>query len=169
MKEFTQISAVGYNVARGNPFSVYGETLLISIQMILIHTLFLIFGSKDKKKIFFVILIPILLVFWTALHPEYFPNYVIENAMIVQIVLCSHHLIIVSGARILQIIEIHKLKATGSLSIITVGLSVLGNCARLSTALVEVADDLLFGLSVLIALVLNGYILTTFFFFKEGK
>lgn len=66
----------------------------------------------------------------------------------------------------MQIYEIHKVKSTGSLSEITCGLVVLGNLSRLGTALVEVADDYLFKISVINALALNGYILLSFLIFK---
>jgi hypothetical protein len=41
----------------------------------------------------------------------------------------------------------------------------LGNLARLATAFVEVADDLLFRASVINGLALNGYTLLCFFIF----
>lgn len=46
-------------------------------------------------------------------------------------------------------------------------MNVLGNLSRLATALVEVADDLLYRASFIVALLLNGYILLCFFIFKN--
>ena len=40
------MSAIAYNVSRGNPFSVYGETVLISIQIVIVHLLFIIYSTK---------------------------------------------------------------------------------------------------------------------------
>ena len=73
----------------------------------------------------------------------------------------------VSGARLLQIIEIHKVHSTGSLSEITWILTVLGNLSRLATALVEVADDYLYKISVFNAIAMNGYILLSFLIFRN--
>jgi len=84
----TQISAVAYNIYRSNPFSVYGETLLITLQMIVIHLLFAIFDGK-KRTFYAFTLIPVLVIFWAAFHSEYFPQYVLENTITVQIILCN--------------------------------------------------------------------------------
>ena len=75
----------------------------------------------------------------------------------------------VSRARLLQIIEIHKVRSTGSLSEITWILTVLGNLSRPATALVEVADDYLYKISVFnaIAIAMNGYILLSFLIFSN--
>jgi len=50
-------------------------------------------------------------------------------------------------------------RSTGSLSEITWTLTILGNLSRLATALVEVADDYLYKISVFNAIAMNGYIL----------
>ena len=72
----------------------------------------------------------------------------------------------VAGARLFQIFQIHKIKSTGSVSLITYGLSVLGNIARVATALVEVKDDVKLILSYILAFLLNAYIVLCFFIFK---
>jgi hypothetical protein len=68
-----------------------------------------------------------------------------------------------------QIFAIHRNKSTGSLSIITCGLTVLGNLARLTTAFVEVSHDYKYGISVFNACAMNIYILVCFFIFDEKK
>lgn len=45
-------------------------------------------------------------------------------------------------------------------------MNVLGNLSRLATALVEVADDLLYRASFIVAFLMNGYILLCFFIFR---
>jgi hypothetical protein len=90
MQTFTQLSAVAYNINRDNPFSVYGETLFIAIQCALIAALFLIYADpKESKAKYICTLLLVGAVFYAALHPSYFPKYIIENAMIAQMLLCT--------------------------------------------------------------------------------
>ena len=89
--------------------------------------------------------------------------------IIFQMVVCKKWSYLVSGARLFQIFNIHKLKSTGSVSLITYGLSVLGNLARVVTSLVEVKDDFKLILSHVLAFGLNAYIVLCFFIFREKK
>ena len=76
---------------------------------------------------------------------------------------------VVAASRLTQIYQIHKIKSTGSVSLITYGLSVLGNLARVATALVEVKDDVKLLLSFVLAFLLNFYIVLCFFIFRAPK
>ena len=76
---------------------------------------------------------------------------------------------LVSSARLTQIFQIHKIASTGSVSLITYGLSVIGCLARIITALVEINDFKLL-LSYVLAFTLNSYIVFCFFLFRsKGK
>ena len=69
---------------------------------------------------------------------------------------------LVSSARIAQIYEIWRNKSTGSLSIITCALVFIGNLARLYTIIIEADNDWLFKASVILASILNGFIVFQF-------
>ena len=84
-----------------------------------------------------------------------------------QMVVCKLYGNLVAGARLLQIYQIHKIKSTGSVSLITYGLSTLGNVARIITGLVEVREDKKLLLSFLLAFTLNAYIVFCFFLFRK--
>jgi hypothetical protein len=89
MQVFTQLSAVAYNIYRSNPFSVYGETLFIAIQCIFILFLFILYGEGSKRILYLLTLLPVGAVFYAAINPAYFPRYIIDNAMVAQIILCT--------------------------------------------------------------------------------
>lgn len=66
--------------------------------------------------------------------PHHLPYFVIEHSIIVQTVLSIFKLIIsVCTSRMSQIIEVYKIKSTGSLALITWALSLLGNIGRIAT------------------------------------
>ena len=77
LEEINSIAAFAYNIYRGNPFSIYGETLLIAYQMLLIEALFIIFDRERRTKA--LLLLPLLLAFFVAgYYPELglFPTYI---------------------------------------------------------------------------------------------
>jgi uncharacterized membrane protein YhfC len=93
MQASTQLSAVAYNVYRENHFSVYGETLFIAIQCAIILSLFIFYGEANRRTFYILTLIPVAGMFYAAINPAYFPRYIIDNAMIAQIILCTTSLI----------------------------------------------------------------------------
>lgn len=81
---------MAYNIFKGNPFSIYGETLLITYQMIVIHGLFIVFDKQRRVKA--MLLLPLVVAFFVAgYYPELglFPNYIFENMITFQMVLCT--------------------------------------------------------------------------------
>lgn len=89
------LCAVAYNISRDNPFSVYGEMLLISFQCVFILLLFVFYADEKsgKRKVYLTTLVPVGVVFWSALNPKYFPAYITDHAMVAQIVLCKFFMI----------------------------------------------------------------------------
>lgn len=92
IQSFTNLCAVAYHINKENPFSVFGETLLIAIQMVVIHLLFIIYSppSSNSKTTYILSLLPVLVIFWAAFNPTYFPNYVLENTLVIQMILCNY-------------------------------------------------------------------------------
>jgi mannose-P-dolichol utilization defect protein 1 len=75
LEEITQIASVAYNIYRNNPFSIYGETLLITYQMMVIHALFIIL-DKDNRLKASLLFPPIVSFFLIGYYPEWnlFPS-----------------------------------------------------------------------------------------------
>jgi hypothetical protein len=68
-----------------------------------------------------------------------------------------------------QIIEVFKLKSTGSLALATWGLSLLGNVGRIATIAVEASGDYKFLLSMVAVAVLNATIVFQFYLYRNSK
>lgn len=82
---------MAYNVYRENPFSVYGETFFIAFQCAIILSLYIFYGEANRRTFYILALIPVAGMFYAAINPAYFPKYIIDHAMIAQIVLCTPH------------------------------------------------------------------------------
>lgn len=68
-----------------------------------------------------------------------------------------------------QIIEVFKLRSTGSLALTTWALSLLGNIGRIITIVVEASNDWKFLLSMVSVAVLNATIVFQFYLFRNAK
>lgn len=60
--------------------------------MVVIHLLFLAFDGQ-RRTFYGLALIPVLVVFWAAFNPEFFPTYILEDTITVQMVLCNKYFI----------------------------------------------------------------------------
>lgn len=135
-----------YSWYRGNPFSIYGENVFILAQNLLIMFLFLIYGRNVPKEgaqpgknvitRYGVILGFFCLSMFLTQNPLSWPPAFINCSMIIQIMLCKYILILVSTARLTQILHIYRCKSTGSLALLTCLLVFLGNLGRLFTVFV---------------------------------
>lgn len=90
LEEITQIASVAYNIYRNNPFSIYGETLLITYQMMVIHVLFIIL-DKDNRLKASLLFPPIVAFFLIGYYPEWnlFPSHIFEHMIVFQMVICN--------------------------------------------------------------------------------
>jgi hypothetical protein len=68
-----------------------------------------------------------------------------------------------------QIIEVYRLKSTGSLALITFALTVIGNVARITTILFEAKIDYKFLISIVSVALLNFYIVLQFYLYRNAK
>lgn len=68
-----------------------------------------------------------------------------------------------------QIIEVFKLKSTGSLALTTWALSLLGNIGRIATIAVEASSDYKFLLSMVSVAILNATIVFQFYLYRNSK
>ena len=86
----TQFSVVAYNISKQNPLSVYGERFMVGLQGIIVAILFLIYHKNSglpSREIGGLLII--LIIIWAAINPAYFPNYILDNVLIVQIFVCN--------------------------------------------------------------------------------
>ena len=74
-----------------NPFSIYGERFMVAIQITIVAVLFIVYSNKKVglpiKEICGLVII--IIIFWTAVNPVYFPKYILDNILIAQIILCK--------------------------------------------------------------------------------
>lgn len=68
-----------------------------------------------------------------------------------------------------QIMEVIRLKSTGSLALTTYALSLLGNIGRIATIMVEASNDHKFLLSMAAVAVLNATIVFQFWWYRNSK
>ncbi len=155
LETLTLLHASTYSIRYGIPFSVYGESLIILAQNLLIVLLFWVYSktiSAGEKVILFT--------FFTA-HA-----YLLFSG---SRFLDDHHWALVQqsnmglmvASRIPQILTNFQNKSTGQLAFFTFLLNFLGGIARLATVMVE-TDDFLYQLQYIIGVSLNGIIVLQF-------
>jgi len=132
-------------IKKGNPFSLWGELLLIFLQNMVLMGLARSFSEGRDPSI--VVLLGVFAFVGAALAGP-----------IPADLLLSLSIVITFASRVPQIVANFQQKHTGVLSIITQTLQVLGNLARLGTVAVETNDPVTL-LSYVFALALNGILL----------
>ena len=124
-----------YNVHIGSPFSVYGENMFLLLQSAIIVTLLWIFENNTSKQekiiLSSIILIFFIYLYWDSFVPE-----------LLWKILMNCQFLMLTYARMPQILSNYRNKSTGELSFLTFSLSLFGNLARLFTVLKEVTDIL---------------------------
>lgn len=144
---FTSISA--YSIHMNQPFSTYGENLIITVQCWMQVMLFFIYGSMNKKTMnnFLVFYLLVMIVPWQL--------GVVPESVWMNIPLLNMPLnFVVKGS---QIITNFRNRSTGQVSLITSALSLAGTAARVFTTLVELSDPAMvinYSLSTLLNLTL---------------
>lgn len=68
-----------------------------------------------------------------------------------------------------QIVEVFKIKSTGSLALTTWALSLLGNVGRIATIAVEASNDHKFLISMVLVAILNATIVFQFYLYRNNK
>ena len=126
-----------YNTHIGTPFSVYGESLFLLMQSLVIISLVWEYRpdiSKQEKILVGVGLSSFVLYLYSDI---FVPEYVWSLVMNSQFLLMCY-------ARLPQILSNFENKSTGQLSVITIGLNFLGSLARLFTVFKEARNKLVY-------------------------
>ena len=133
MESFMYIIVGCYNVHIDSPFSVYGENMFLLLQSCVIISMLWIFEKnstrREKLAVTIAISFSFLFLFNDTLVPE-----------IMWKILMNCQFLMLTYARMPQIIKNFREKSTGQLVLVTFLFGFFGNCARLFTVLKEVTD-----------------------------
>lgn len=140
-----------YNVIEGNPFSTYGESVLISIQNGVIVLLLWTFATKKERPTATHILSVVAFFVAAAVAPVYLPEQHLP-------LLFTATMPLFSFSRLTQIWQNFKAGTTGNLAFLTLFMNFAGTAARVFTTIQEVDDPLIL-VNYLLNAVLNGVLL----------
>mmetsp|Transcript_14030 Transcript_14030/g.30479 ORF Transcript_14030/g.30479 Transcript_14030/m.30479 type:complete len:257 (+) Transcript_14030:105-875(+) len=149
-----------YGILRGNPFTAYGENAVVALQTAIMATL--IWKYRDP-----VVTMPqriaavagfatYTFVVFKVLTPEQYPYLVTSNLPV---------LIYSRGS---QIIETFRLKQTGSNSLITTAMNLLGSVIRIVTTISEIGWDMALLYGYFTSAALNIILVLQFVLYKDN-
>lgn len=122
-----------YSLANGFPFSTWGDSFFLLIQVTIIAVLVMIYdGKKNMAGIFFISFCIILVVLLSGMTP-----------MNVLAMLQLSNMPAVLTAKLLQAAKCFQLGHTGQISAITVFLTFFGSAARIFTSIQETGDNIM--------------------------
>lgn len=123
-----------YNYRAGNPFTMYGETLFVTLQNLAIVGLL---GVYRRQGMQLALLVGVYAILMSCLiYPDLYP---IDGVWLNYLQVAT--IPISAASRLPQIMKIWSTGRTGQLSIITVFMTALGSIARLFTTLNEAGHD----------------------------
>ncbi len=150
-----------YSMLRNNPFTSYGENIIVTIQAI--GVCMLMWRFKDdppismQQKIVAVLVFVLYIVYTLCfLQPEYYYLLMALNWPV---------LIYSRGS---QMLKFYSVKHTGTQSVITNGMNLLGSCIRILTTIKEVGFDMTMLCGYFVSVFLNSILVTQFFMYNEN-
>lgn len=148
-----------YSVLQGNPFTAYGETLILTFQSIVVCLLCWVY-TVPKIGILHKIVATVVFALYLGgvfgvLTPDYY------------YVLMSVNLPVLIFSRGSQIHTFFKCKHTGTQSLITTGMNTVGSGIRILTTISEIGFDIPMLSGYVISLVLNFILIGQFLMYKE--
>jgi mannose-P-dolichol utilization defect protein 1 len=158
----TLLHASTYSMKQNIPFSVYGESLIILGQNIIIVMLFWLYsktiGVAEKAGLF---------ALFTAYSFVLFSGNRFLGEAAWSLVQQSNMFIMVLS-RVPQILTNFQNKSTGQLAFFTFLLNFLGGVARLGTVLIE-TDDFMYQLQFIVSVFLNGTLVAQFLIYWNNN
>ena len=148
-----------YSVLKGNPFTAYGETLILTFQSMAVCVLCWIYAVPrinipQRLLAIFAFGVYLYVVFF-LLTPEYY------------YILMSVNLPVLIFSRGSQIYTFHTCKHTGTQSLITTIMNTAGSLIRVMTTINLIGFDIPMLSGYLISLVLNFILIAQFMMYKE--
>ena len=153
-------SNVCYNILQGNPFSTYGEQVFISIQNAIL-ILLLWYYMPNRPSVGFMLG---LVSFYISLFAIAM-NLPSQYQQILPV--CSLPLLLF--ARLSQIVNNHKLKTTGQLSVITTLLNFVGGLARVFTTIQQIGYDYSLLSGFFASVFTSGVLLLQMILYRKNK
>ncbi|KAL7484462.1 hypothetical protein ACHAW6_010100 [Cyclotella cf. meneghiniana] len=156
-------NAAFYNLLGGNPFTAYGETMVLVIQTIVIVMLIFWFRRNGSDKIGLRQMGLVLggyLVYLIVVFRVLTPN--------TQYILMVYNPVVLIISRGSQIIANHKQKQTGAQSLATTGLNLIGTVVRIGTTIKEVGWDLHILRSYGVSVALNSILFLQLIIYKQN-
>eukprot|EP00957_Ditylum_brightwellii_P034242 2596659-Ditylum_brightwellii.AAC.1 len=150
-----------YGILRGNPFTAYGENFAVAIQSLVITVMLWQFQkdpafTMQQKATATTIFAGYVIFVLNALPEEYYYTLVAANWPALMY------------SRGSQIIDFARLRHTGTNSVITMSMNLLGSLIRVFTTIKEVGWDLPLLSGYLLSIVLNVVLVSQYFLFKEN-
>lgn len=147
-----------YSLAKGFPFSAWGESLFMSVQTTLLVVMYLYYTNKALLAVLF-------LPFYAAIVYTLVSG-LTPMAVLVQLVSLQVVFIVVS--RLLQIVTNFRNGHTGQLSFIMVLLLFLGGMARIFTTIQETGDNVML-VTFIVSTCLNGTLVLQVLYYWNVK
>lgn len=85
---FMNCLLIGYNIFRGNPFSIYGENVFLGVQNLIIIALFFIYPSQ-KSLTSYLVGVVLLVALSVPLIGQMVPEWIQEMSISLSIVICT--------------------------------------------------------------------------------
>lgn len=152
-------NAALYNIYRKNPFTAWGENCLLFIQNLVVIGLMWSFSVPTvplpKRLLFVVVSLLYLFVVLVILPSEYVHFLITANTPV---------MVYSRGS---QILTFHRCGHTGTQSLITTLMNLLGSCIRLLTTVSEIGWDIPLLSGYLLSVFLNIALVSQFFAYKE--
>jgi len=154
-------NAAFYSVLKGNPFTTYGENLILTFQSVLVCILcwnyaipkISIMQRLSATVVFGIYLFLVFVVLKSM--PEHYH------------ILMSINLPVLIFSRGSQVMTFWKCKHTGTQSIITNGMNTLGSAIRMLTTISEIGFDIPMLTGYAISLILNLILVSQFFMYSK--
>ena len=149
-----------YSFLLGHPFTAYGENVTLLIQTIILVSMAWNYSPtpvyKEEYMKFSIGVIMYLVIVFSILYPNNLLHYLISSIWPISMY-----------SRGMQIYETFQLKHTGSLSIATTTLNVIGNFIRILTTIKETNDYILVS-SYCLGLLLNVIMFTQYWYYYQN-
>jgi mannose-P-dolichol utilization defect protein 1 len=148
-----------YSVLKGNPFTTYGENLIVTFQTMIVCVLCWVYAvpkiSISQRLMAIAVFAVYLFGVFGVLTPDYY------------YMLMSVNFPVLIFSRGSQIYTFYQCKHTGTQSLITTGMNLLGSAIRVLTTISEIGFDIPMLSGYAISLVLNTILVFQFIMYKK--
>ena len=149
-----------YGILRANPFTAYGENLVVALQAVIMATLIWKYRepavTMPQRLLATGVFATYCFVVFQVLTPEQYPLLVTSNLPV---------LVYSRGS---QVLETFSLKHTGANSLITTAMNLLGSAIRIVTTIQEIGWDMALLRGYMLSASLNIVLVLQFFLYQDN-